>query len=85
MGKRVLITLGVQHPCPLLSSWYFYYMRLRIPFQGNKSPLMTILNLQGWPCFLSRATFSLVKRAKTAIILIYYLYQIFWQGGSAIL
>ena len=32
-----------------------------------------------------RATVSLVKRAQTGVIKIYYLYQIFWQGGSAIL
>ena len=45
MGKRVLITSGVLHPCPLISNWYFSYMRFSINFLGNKSPLMTILDL----------------------------------------
>ena len=39
-------TSGVLHPCPLLSSsWYFAYMCFSINFLGNKSPLMTILDL----------------------------------------
>ena len=46
IGKQVLITSGVLHPCPLHSSnWYFSYMRFTINFQGNKLPLMTILDL----------------------------------------
>ena len=53
MCKGVLITSGALHPCPLLSSWYFSYMRFSITFQGNKPPLMTILDLfRGSPaCF----------------------------------
>ena len=53
MGKRVLMPLGVLHPCPLLSSWYCYYMHFSITFQGSKSPLMTILDVftGGLACF----------------------------------
>ena len=47
MGKRVLITSGVLHPCPLHISWYFSYMHFSMNFQGNKSPLMTIFDLFG--------------------------------------
>ena len=45
MGKQVLITSEVLHPCPLLSSWYSSYMHFSINFLGNKSSLMTILDL----------------------------------------
>ena len=45
MGKRVLITSGVLHPCLLLSSLYVSYVRFSINFLGNKPPLMTILDL----------------------------------------
>ena len=60
-----------------------------INFQGNKSPVIIILhsiiNFQGnkSPVIISllpRATVSLVKRAETAVVQIYYLYQFFWQG-----
>ena len=43
-GKQVLITSGVLHPCPLLSSWYFSYMPFSINFLGNKLPLLNIFN-----------------------------------------
>ena len=54
MGKQVLVTSGVLHPCPFLSSWYFSYMHFSINFLGNKSPLMTILDFfrGGCACLL---------------------------------
>ena len=45
MGKRALITSGFLHPYRLHSSWYLSCMRFSIDFQGNKSSLMTILDL----------------------------------------
>ena len=86
MGKRVLITSGVLHPCPMLRSWYFFITCLLASFPREK---VTTDNhsgpLQRWLCFLPRTTVSLVRETETAVILIYCLYQFLWEWGPAIL
>ena len=85
MGKWVLITSGVLLSCPLLSSWYFCYMNFSITSREQVPTDDHFRPLQRWPCLLPRTTASLVKEVKNTVVLIHYLYQIFWQGGSAIL
>ena len=71
----LLINSGVLHPSPATATGIFIFMRFSINFQGKKSPLIIIL---WWPCLLPRLTVSLVKGTKTAVLQIYYLYQIFF-------
>ena len=59
-------------------------MHFSINFQGNKSPLITILDIfSGDPACYPGQMLSLVKVAETALDQIYYLYRIFLQGGAS--
>ena len=82
MGKQVLITSGVLHPCHLHSSWYFSYMRFSMNFQVDKSPLMTILDVfRGGPaCYPGQ---QLVWWYGPKLLLSKFINCIiFWQGAS---
>ena len=77
----VLIISGVLNPCSLHDSWYFSYMHCSINFEGNKSPLMTNLELcrNGPTCYPG----GHLVWGRDCICPNLSFVSNFWQGGSA--